>query len=541
MKYLKIIYKKVFVVSSVLLALTIISCNDDFLQEVPRSFLSPENAFTDKEGFEAGLVAVYSEFSFLFADSGGEWSDRDDYMSQFYGTDIGTYWNKVSFFGDYTIINSNTAYPRKLWTLLFGIIKDSNTIITRSDSELAVWKSEDDKAEILAQARFYRAFAYRYLVYMFGGVPILEGELSGVKLDFVRDSKTDVLEFMVTDLEYASQHLPVNNPKDGHLAKAAADHLLAETYISLGEYDKAIQAATAVIGDGQYDLMRNRFGAFTDKPGDVFWDLFRLGSQNDPSNTEVIWTSQVEFNVPGGKRNRSERAWGPFLERIKSPDGKQAILKDTYLGRPVGFIKPMPYLETTIWESDFDNDIRNSPYNMQREFIINNPASANFGEVIIPTTGELVRNHFVWIKKASHPHGHPQGYDTGGNLYTDHYIFRLAGTYLLRAEAYIMKGDNTNAAIDINEVRNRANATPVDPADVDIHYLLDERARELTIEEPRQLILRRMGLLEERVKMYNPVSAPTITARDLLLPIPQSEIDANLEADLGQNPGYDGQ
>ena len=219
----------------------------------------------------------------------------------------------------------------------------------------------------------------------------------------------------------------------------------------------------------------------------------------------------------------------------------QAILKDDFLGRPVGFIKPTEFMETTMWLSDFNNDMRNSSYNMQREFIINNPASANFGDVIIPTTGELVRNHYVWVKKASHPYGHPQGYDTGGNLYSDMYVFRLAETYLLRAEAYVMKGDNTNAAIDINEVQDRANATPVAPGDVDIHYVLDERARELITEEPRQLILRRMGLLEERVKLYNPVSATTITARDQLLPIPQAEIDANLEADLGQNPGYDGQ
>jgi hypothetical protein len=541
MKYLKIIYKKIFVFSSLLMILTTLSCNDDFLEEVPRSFLSPENAFTDKQGFDAGLTAIYSQLHDLYSAGGGNFNHRDDYMSFFYGTDIGGYWNKVSFFGDYNIINSNTAFPRKLWTLLYEIIKDSNTILTRSESELAVWESDADKSEILAQARFYRAFAYRYLVYFFGGVPIVGDEISGVKLDFVRDSKTAVLEFMKTDLEYASQNLPVNNPKDGRLAKAAADHLLAETYISLGEYDKAIQAATAVIGDGQYDLMRNRFGAFTDKPGDVFWDLFRLGSQNDASNTEVIWTMQVEFNVPGGKTNKHERCWGPFLERIKSPDNKQAILKDDFLGRPVGFIKPMEYMETTIWLSDWDNDIRNSPYNMQREFLINNPASANFGDVIIPTTGELARNHYVWVKKASHPYGHPQGYDTGGNLYSDMYVFRLAETYLLRAEAYVMKGDNTNAAVDINEVRNRANATPVASGDVDIHYILDERARELLTEEPRQLILRRMGLLEERVKMYNPVSATTITTRDELLPIPQAEIDANLEADLTQNPGYDGQ
>jgi hypothetical protein len=118
------------------------------------------------------------------------------------------------------------------------------------------------------------------------------------------------------------------------------------------------------------------------------------------------------------------------------------------------------------------------------------------------------------------------------------YAIRLAETYLLRAEAYLNKGDKGKAAADINVVRNRANATPVNAADVDIHYILDERARELVIEEPRRLTLARLGLLDERVKMYNPVSAPTIQDFHNLWPIPQTEIDANQGAELKQNTGY---
>jgi len=93
-----------------------------------------------------------------------------------------------------------------------------------------------------------------------------------------------------------------------------------------------------------------------------------------------------------------------------------------------------------------------------------------------------------------------------------------------------------NAAKDINVLRERANATPVNPADVD--YLLDERARELVAEEPRRLTLARMHELVERVKRYNKVSAPSIQEFHNLWPIPQSEIDANINSELTQNPGY---
>jgi hypothetical protein len=197
------------------------------------------------------------------------------------------------------------------------------------------------------------------------------------------------------------------------------------------------------------------------------------------------------------------------------------------------------YLEYTIWYSDWDNDMRNSEYNMQRTFYVNNPESAHYGEEIIPSDRDTVQNHFVYIQKANHPYGHPQGYDRLGRLYSDVYVMRLAETHLLRAEAYIHKGELVNAAADINVVRNRANATPVDPSDVDIDYLLDERARELVVEEPRRLTLARLGLLDDRVKKYNPVSAPTIQEYHNLWPIPQREIDANVGADLTQNPGYE--
>src|SRR5690606_30986152 len=89
------------------------------------------------------------------------------------------------------------------------------------------------------------------------------------------------------------------------------------------------------------------------------------------------------------------------------------------------------------------------------------------------------------------------------NSFTDSYIFRLAETYLLRAEAYIGKGDGVNAAKDVNIVRARANASPATSEEMTIDYILDERARELHWEELRVLTLMRLGKMVERVRTYN--------------------------------------
>ena len=544
MKRIRIFTAKVIYVC-LLTGLLLLSCNDTFLNEVPQGFLSPENTFTNKDGFVSGLTDLYRLSRTIVTCEnlpGMVSTEVDKSMTTLYasGTDLGWYWDKKTLYGDYSIVNSFDVTAQNFWIKFFTIIKGANVLLSRSESENAIWDSESDKLAIQAEARFFRALAYRYLVYLYGDLPIIKEEITSPKLDFIRNPKTDVLNFILEDLEFATQNLPVVNKQDGRLTKAAADHLLAETYLSKGEFDKSIAASSRIIDDSQYRLMTQRFGTRTDKPGDVFWDLFRMGNQNIPTNKEVIWAWQMEYNVPGGMAsNRLERQWGPFLESLKAPDGKAAILKDDYLGRPIGFIRPSVYLEHTIWRGiDWSTDIRNSEYNMKRKFTINNPQSKNYGQLFIPKAADTIRNHFVWIQKACAPYGHPQGYDTNGALYTDIYAMRLAETYLLRAEAYLDKGDKIKAASDINMVRNRAHASPVSPADVNIDYILDERARELVVEEPRRLTLARLGLLKDRVMKYNPVSSPSIKDFHNLWPIPQTEIDSNLGADLTQNPGY---
>ena len=70
---------------------------------------------------------------------------------------------------------------------------------------------------------------------------------------------------------------------------------------------------------------------------------------------------------------------------------------------------------------------------------------------------------------------------------------------MLRAEAYVWKGEWQKAAEDINTIRKRANAQYMySAADVEkqkIGAVLDERARELYYEEPRKVELTRMAII----------------------------------------------
>src|SRR5690606_41524004 len=88
--------------------------------------------------------------------------------------------------------------------------------------------------------------------------------------------------------------------------------------------------------------------------------------------------------------------------------------------------------------------------------------------------------------------------------------------------------------------RRSSDLQPVDPADVDMDYILDERIRELLVEEPRRRTLIRTGKLVERVRKYDILveGRESVQEHHEFFPIPQSAIDANFGAILQQNPGY---
>src|SRR5690606_3769745 len=110
-------------------------------------------------------------------------------------------------------------------------------------------------------------------------------------------------------------------------------------------------------------------------------------------------------------------------------------------------------------------------------------------------------------------------------------VIRLAEVYLIAAEAAWRQNNSDVAADYMNVIRTRA-AIPgkeaemrVDPDDIDLDFILDERARELVGEKHRWYDLKRTGKLLERVRMYNLDAAPNIKEMHLVRPIPQTQID----------------
>lgn len=532
----------------------ITSCNEDqWLEEEAFSFYTPDNSYTTPEQLDIAVVQLYRNVSNMLYGSGG---NGDAFTFQ-YTTDVGydaiAPNHELNSWGDQ--IRPEKRQIGRFWNDFYQQIYDANVILNRIDN--IEFTSEDQRNIKKGEAKFFRAFAYRGLVTMYGGVPLVLEETDSPKRDFVRASAAEVWAQIIEDLTDAALFLPGADEveQDGRIAKGAAFHLLSEAYIVTKDYPKAITAASEVIDNLGYSLMRDRFGTRSDEPGDVYWDLFRRGNQNRGSgNTEAIYVSQYEYLVAGGEINDNlPRFLVPLYWQLKgNSDGVNLFVGPTkkYGGRGIGWWAASDYMLNQVWQNS-GNDIRNSEYNIIRDIVADNPESAYYGQKIIESgsitefSDPLKRWWSAIFAKSTPINNFPAevGDNQANSSYRDRYVMRLAETYLLRAEAYYLDGNLDAAADDINEVRERSMATPIGPSDVNMEFILDERARELFVEENRLMTLMRTGTIVERVRSFNPMHNGTLGANQIfdyqnLWPIPNSEIERNTEAKLDQNPGY---
>ena len=518
------------------------SC-DSFLEEDLREEMAPDNTYTTTQGFEVGVTGLYNyaRWEFQTWNEGPAPHGAVPYEIFQVGLDIATRGHTegtLTAFEDYTM-SSNTSYVKSYWKWAYGMIGAANLLMEYSENKDVRWDKPTDKEGYQAEIRFFRAYAYRYLVYLYGDVPWVDKVMKDFKIDFTRTPKEEVLAHVIEDLKYAESILPADpdQVKEGRLTTWAAKHMLSEIYLMAGMYKESEAKAKEVIDAPYYALVSERFGTQKDKPGDCFADMFLEGNQNrSAGNREAIWNIQFEYNELGGGGSMGDwtkRAWVPKYWQVSG-----FILADSLGGR--GLAQLVAFEHIFDWYDK--GDMRNSEYNVRHDWYYNDPAVPElYGKKVEASkkqwdmwrkAGELcaVTTKFNFSRNADDP-----GY--GGNN-KDRIKFRLAETYLLRAEAMIRLGNQEEAAKMMNVVRARANAKPVTASDATMDFLLDERTRELLGEELRHFTLVRTGKMVERVKKYNPISGLVIKPHHVLWPIPQDVIDANTGAKFEQNDGY---
>jgi hypothetical protein len=583
-----------------LLLLTWTSCNDSaFLEEKPETFYTVENAFSTSEQVDQVLVSCYSHVRVMFCmveESNVSFVFRGGNGTDMY--DVATI-RRSNRFNDYGALNTARDEFYTNYSHWYQLIAKANLALHAAELPQITWASATDKAYAAAQARFFRAFCYRNLGELYGGVPIVTEITTSPRYDFERATRVATYQFAIEELEAILNDLPETSVQAGRIVRAAAQHNLAQLYIDKGvalaeegnpgeskaAYDKAVTYAGQVIDGGTYNLMTERFGSRkTENPdfyyartvaeqtpnhlysaagytieGNVYWDLFQEGNQNyQEGNREAIWCAQIDYAAykkeDGQSKLQYSRVFGPVF-RDPMAAHANGELEDVG-GRGIVQVMPTFYTRDVVYEGKWADDMRNSDAVFRRTFLGNVSTSEYYGKIIpwsvLYREGQgkdaidaaATQVFPVSCKITTDKYTGLSDGENRSNLFRDEYLIRLPETILLRAEAKWRNGDNAGAAADINLLRARAKCGyMVQASDVSLDLILDERARELVYEETRWNTLLRMGgtVAVDRIKRYAYWDDPraTLTKNFNLWPIPQVVIDTNKDKPMAQNPGWE--
>lgn len=549
-----------FILTVILLA----GCSKDVLEENPPNILSGPTILKNYNGFEAALNGLYNLARYA------RWQSEkienaingvDNMCSNYRRSDI--YWNWT------TSNNPSDNDLLQTWQWLYEMINAANTIIFYSEKNVD-WTGgsdspENNKLRIVAEARAIRGWAYRRLAYSWGDVPLTLQLEQSIKTDWERTPVAEVRKQIIRDYKWAQQYIPTEASMQGRLTKGAVQTLLAEMYLVLNKPDSALFWCDQVINNPAYKLTTARYGVYASDPnGSPFGDMFKEGNQNrEQGNKEALWVFQFQlFNSIDEQGNQMSRSEVGNYNKISvtGSDGKKVT--------PIQFTverggRGKAYFAPTKWWIDsyeLDKDDRAQNYILRTSFRLQTQAENNIGYT---GTGSLKADVLpagynygdtIWCKWAEDispthkdvaewPYSRKaEGTSTSDVQadfsWADQIYLRLAETYLLKAEAQFKLGQLDNAAATINIIRGRSNATLIPPDSVDLDFILDERSRELFLEEERRMTLLRTHKWYERTKKYNKFGGERITLRDTLFPIPQDVIDANLTKPFPQNPGF---
>ena len=519
------------------------SCKKDYLEETPQSLYTPQTVLVDSLGFEAAMAGLQSVVRDQYTVDNFNITTTQNVGVQGLlgimqeGTDVAIPGQvqgiEVPYY-NYTLLNSQDQGSAYFWSWAYRTINNCNQIIAGAAAAPATLR-QGYKNRISAEARFYRAYAYDFLVTLYGDVPLIETPVASPRTDFTRAPAATVNDFIVNDLTTALPSLfDANKAVSGRITRGAAQQLLGQVYLRMGKNDLAQAQLQALINSNVYKLITARYGVRSNQPGDYFSDMFIVGNQRrSQGNTELIWGIEQQLNLPGGQTNAQQRRmWVPGYYNIKG-----MAIADSLGGRGIGRMRLSNWVDYRLYPANENADMRNSRYNLKRRFYYNDPAqTALYGKRV---TGLVGTDTIFFItpyttKWNQYNAADPFGYGTIKDLT----MMRLGETYLLLAEAQLKQGNAAGAAASINVLRTRAKAAQVSAGDITLDFILDERVRELIGEEQRRLTLLRTGTLVERTLRLNGASVQGLTKEKALLPIPQTSIDLNTNGSLTQNPGY---
>ncbi len=500
-----------------------ISC-ESYLGEEPITEVSIDFIYNTPDGLESGVNALYNRMR-NYNMPEGEGDNLRSVAFFFVATDLGL---NRTWHTPYGPNHTPQGHPARKWTMGYQIIDRANAIIVNAPK---VEMLESRKNQVLAQAKLIRAEIYLDLIRMYDNILLdttaTTPENAFDEKEYRPANPTEVFKLIDSDLDFATAHLNWV-VEFGRYGKGVAHHLRGKSAMWQQKWAEAAANFDAVINDGTHTLL----------PKERIAEVF---GQN-ANHREALFT-YVRDEVTGGNDNLP--GGGPtwissmLNSRVYELSSGEMIRSVEYGGESLGWSFPNAYLRSLYDET---NDIRFTTYYYPTKLIVNNPASPNFGQPLAQNRYEDDFRRYHWSVKKYHDEEKRIGTN---NSYKDIIYYRYAETLLLGAEAHWrLEGENpssTKALSYINKIRQRAGIPDFVSFSLDTY--LEESARELAFENERWFLLKRVGLLRERVNKYyqmgsnsgNAIAYP-MQPHMIRMPIPQSQID--LMRTFPQNEGY---
>lgn len=483
-----------FLVLLVFTAITI-SCSDEFVNENPPYSIDSENFFNSEDDYNRALIAAYDllQSSYVNVMLGEIASDNTLSGGESANDVIGFQQIDEMI---HTPVNSNL---KDIWNWMFAGVNRASYILEFKDKT-----DFPNKNQVIAEARFLKAYYNFELVKWFGPIPIKNDERFkiGDEKSIPRASAADVYASIEADLQFAVDNLNPIASQTGRATKGAAQALLGKVYLFQNKFLPASIVFDNLILDGNYSLVSN------------YNTIFENSGENNSESVFEVQYSDAE---------------GAGFGCLQCSEGNVAV----------GF-----------------NGIRNysGPF-FDSGYSFNVPTEAvyNSFEVGDNRKDVAILNIVTWAAANNASYG--QGYKHTG-FYNRKYIarqgdsnigdqnltnpnnyraIRYADVLLMAAEANNRGGiDDAKARTYLNEVRRRAfgdtnhDVSASGPALTD--FILAERNFELVGEGHRFFDLVRTGKAPQKINGF-------VTGKHEVFPIPFEEIQFS-NGNWQQNPNY---
>jgi starch-binding outer membrane protein, SusD/RagB family len=542
------------------------------LQEDVVSQIGNEYLNTPK-GFNDAVNAAYSTLRTYYGSQQG--LQMTEYGTDLYATGADGGYKGFHFYD--AQLNSSIDWLAGVLDEMYIGINTCNAVIERSKTVTGV--SDAVKNQRVAECRYLRGLYYYILFQQFGPVDLRLTETLAATKVAKRASDKEMFDAIIADLEAAAPALEAKKAATeyGRATKPACEHLLGLVYLTRNNTaskgaDDLTKATTNLsnVVNGTYGFQ-------------LLTDYASVFDENNQVNNEIVfacqYTTDPSTNTPVIDNGGNTGGNNLHLFFGMQYDVQVGMKRDVFYGRPFKRLRPTKYLIETAF-ADKTNDSRFKK-SFRDTWLCNNPGTYSAFALDNSKTGSLTYkagDTTLWIagyempkaERALKPYqvivpslSSATGFYNEAIFYTltkffdtkrpdltythgsrDLFVFRLADTKLLLAEAYFLAGKRTEALKEINDVRTRAAfagktaAMQITDTQLSMEFIMEERARELAGEQMRWMDLKRWGKLVERVKLYNPQAAPNIKDIHNVRPIPQAQIDRTENKGFTQNSGY---